>query len=318
VGGTLGFVESPAQLLNVVEWGAATAADIHIVVLGPGDPGTRFQLHRLSELVRRDGFRVTWAEVRGGARSAGVLARWTRQVRVADTVVLGDPYAAFSHLLISAAPPDLRLVVVDDGTATLRYAEQWADGTELRRWHVARRTSAHRIVGHRAERLLGRRSDRVELFSAMPLDTELPVTRNAYAWVWSRFGPPRLLDGTDLMGSSLVETGVVAPEAYLRGIERLIADRAVARYLPHRHESREKLVAIERLGVRIVRPDLPMEVFARKGPLGHCILSFPSTVLHTLPLVLGDVPVTIEALAVDDYWFVADARAEERAFIHGI
>ncbi|WP_432557814.1 hypothetical protein [Granulicoccus sp. GXG6511] len=319
MGNTLGFVESPAQLLNAVEWAAATGIDADLVVLGPGDPVTRFQLHRLTDLVRRDGFVVRWAEVRGKGPGAGsALARCVRAVRAADTIVLGDPYAAFAHLLLTAAGRHLRLVVVDDGTATLRFAEQWASGAELRRWHVARRSRAHRAVGRRAERLLGRRSDRVELFSAMPLDTDLPVTPNTYAWVRDRFGPPQTLDGTDLMGTSLVETGVVAGAAYLRGIERLATRRAVARYLPHRHESPEKLATIERLGVRIVRPDLPMEVYARRGPVGRSILSFPSTVLHTLPLVLADTAVTIEPLTVEDDWFAADARGEERAFVHGI
>ncbi|MDO5683699.1 MAG: hypothetical protein Q4G46_12850 [Propionibacteriaceae bacterium] len=319
MGGAVGFVESPAQLLNVVEWVAATGADARIVILGPGEPVTRFQLHRLTDLVRRDGFDVQWAEVRGGpAQAARTLGRLVRLVRSADAIVLGDPYAAFSHILLTAAGARARLVVVDDGTATVRYAEQWASGAPLQRWHVAHRGVPHRVVGLRAEQLLGRRSDRVELFSAMPLSTELPVTANTYAWVRTRCGPPRITDGTDLMGTSLVETGVVAEEAYLTGIARLISQRAVARYLPHRHESADKLAAIEALGVRIVRPDLPMEVYARRGPIGHSILSFPSTVLHTLPLVLADTSVTIEALAVEDEWFSPSASTAEKAFVQSI
>lgn len=317
MGGILGFVESPAQLLNVVEWAAAINADVRVVVLGPPEPVTRFQLHRLSEIVRRDGFRVEWAEIR--SRSGGpALAGCVRAVARADTLVLGDPYAAFTHLLLTAAARDVRLVVVDDGTATLRFAEQWASGAPLQRWHIAKRSLGLRLVGARATRLLGRRSKRVELFSAMPLATELPVRRNTYAWVRSRFDIPEVLDGTDLMGSSLVETGVVSAEAYLAGVTRLVAERGVARYLPHRHESPAKLAIIEAQGVRIVRPDLPMEVYARRGPIGRSVLSFPSTVLHTLPLVLTDTSVTVKALSVDDDWFTADARGSERAFVRGI
>lgn len=317
MGRILGFAESPAQLLNDVEWVAATGADARLVVLGPPEPVTRFQLHRLIDLVRRDGFRVEWAEIRG-ASGAAALARCLRDVARADTLVLGDPYAAYAHLFLTAASRDVRLVVVDDGTATLRYAEQWATGAPLHRWHVARPSLGKRLVGARAAHLLGRRSDRVELFSAMPLETDLPVTANTYAWVRSRFDPPRILDGTDLMGSSLVETGVVSAGAYLRGVERLVAERGVARYLPHRHETPAKLAVIEAAGARIVRPDLPMEVYARRGPIGRSVLSFPSTVLHTLPLVLADSPVTIEALSVDDAWFAPGARAGERDFIRGI
>lgn len=317
MGGILGFVESPAQLLNVVEWVAATGTDARIVVLGPPEPVTRFQLHRLVDLVRRDGFRVDWAEIRG-VTGASALARCVRDVGRAATLVLGDPYAAFAHLLLTAAPRDVHVIVVDDGTATLRYAEQWASGEPLQRWHVARPSLGIRLVGARAAHLLGRRSEHVELFTAMPLRTDLPVTPNTYAWVRSRFGPPEILEGTDLMGSSLVETGVVSAEAYLRGVERLVTDRGVARYLPHRHEAPAKLAVIEAAGVRIVRPDLPMEVYARRGPIGRSVLSFPSTVLHTLPLVLADSPVTIEALSVEDEWFTPEARDGERAFVQGI
>lgn len=317
MGGTLAFVESPAQLLNAVEWAAATDSDPRLIVLGPPEPVTRLQLHRLGDLVTKAGFRLEWAEVRGTS-GASTLARYVREVSRADTVVLGDPYAAFSHLLLTAAPRTIRLVVVDDGTATVRYAEQWASGAELERWHVAHRSLSVRLVGARAARLLGRRSDRVELFSAMPLETDLPVIPNTYAWVREHFGPPAILPSTDLMGSSLVETGVVDADAYLNAIKHLVTVQNLARYLPHRHETPEKLATIERLGIAIIRPDLPMEIYARRGPIGRSILSFPSTVLHTLPLVLADVGVRIEALSVDDAWFTAAARSTERAFVRGI
>lgn len=232
--------------------------------------------------------------------------------------MLGDPYAVYAQLLLHAVRSGVRVVVLDDGTATLHYAEQWASGAELKRWHLARRPRPARLFGSRAARLLGRRSDRVELFTAMPVETAMPVVDNTYAWVRRRFAAPALLPGTDLMGSSLVETGVVDEDAYLAGIRRLVGQRGVARYLPHRHESPGKLATIDALGVRVVRPDLPMEAYARRGPIGSVVLSFPSTVLHTLPLVLAGTPVTVGALSIDDDWFSADARTEERRFVRGI
>lgn len=316
----LAFAESPAQLLNAVEWAYAENARAYarLVVLGPADPTTRFQLHRLSDLARADGFDVVWAEVRRGAGATRELARLARQVRTAEAIGIGDPYSGMIQLLLTGVGRSARLVVLDDGTATLRYAEQWEKGEELKRWHLDRRGVPSRITGLRATRLLGHRSDRVELFTAMPVTTPIPSQANTYAWVRHRFATPAVLPGTDLMGSSLVETGVVDEAAYLDGIARLTSGRHVARYLPHRHETPAKLAVIERLGVRIVKPDLPMEVYARRGPIGQSILSFPSTVLHTLPLVLTGTDVTIEALSVDDDWFVAGARDEERAFVRGI
>lgn len=313
----LGLVESPAQLLNAIEWAYAEQVDAHLIVLGPPDPVTRFQLHRLSELVGADGFRVGWAEIRASARRAQVLARLTGLVRAADTIVLGDPYSGMIHTLLNAAR-DPQLVVVDDGTATLRYADQWADGTELKRWHLAARSGTARVIGARAQRMLGRRSPAVRLFTAMPVRPDIPAGANTYAWVRQRFPVPSITAGTDLMGSSLVETGVITEAAYLAGVGRLAGERTVTRYLPHRRESELKLARIEGLGIRILRPDLPMEVYARRGPIGREILSFPSTVLHTLPLVLSGTGVTVRALSVENDWFAADVRGEEVDFVHSI
>lgn len=313
----LGLVESPAQLLNTIEWAYAEQADADLVVLGPTDPVTRFQLHRLSELARAEGFTIEWAEVRTSWRRTRALAELAKRARTATTVVIGDPYSGIIHGLLNLTR-NPEIVVVDDGTATIRYAEQWADGSELKRWHIARRSRPAKMLGLRADRMLGDRSPSVRLFTAMPIDTEIPHTANTYAWVRQRFAAPEILSGTDLMGSSLVETGVVDLEAYLAGVVRLVREHGVARYLPHRHETQTKLARIAQVGVQILRPDLPMEAYARRGPIGRVIRSFPSTILHTLPLVLGDTGVMIEAMSVDDDWFTADARGEEKTFIHGI
>lgn len=313
----LGLVESPAQLLNAVEWAYAQRADAQLMILAPTDAVTRLQLHRLAELVGAAEFQVGWAEVRDTPGRFRALLELARLVRCADTLVIGDPYSGMISALLTLAD-DPQVVVVDDGTAVLHYADQWAEGSELKRWHRRSRSRASRLVGGRAERLLGRRSPAVRLFTAMPVRDDIPATRNDYAWVRRRFGTPQLTAGTDLMGSSLVETGVVAESAYLEGVRRLIAERAVSRYLPHRRESETKLAAIEGLGARIVRPDLPMEAYARRGPIGRTILSFPSTVLYTLPLVLAGTGVVISALSVDDDWFSEGIRGEEVAFVRAI
>ncbi|GAB3704766.1 hypothetical protein [Mariniluteicoccus flavus] len=316
---TLALVDSPAQLLNAVEWAYATGEHARIVQVGPPDPTNRLQMHRVGELARASGFSVGWCEARlsrvGQVRALGSLAPL---VASADRVVLGDPYAGIAHLLLHLAPRDVEVVVVDDGTATLHYARQWASSAPLQRWHLDTQPRLARVVSGRARKLLGDRSSRVSLFTAMPVDVDMPQRRNAYAWARSLWGPPGLLESTDLLGSSLVETGVVGGSAYLAGVRRLVADRGVARYLPHRRESRAKLAAIAALGVEIVRPDLPMELWARRGPIGRTLMSFPSTVLHTLPLVLGDAGVTLEGIGVEDAWFTDAADSVARGFVRGI
>lgn len=86
--GTLAFVESPVQLLNVLEWAHAHAhvpapasdgrrppgAGLTLVVLSPVDPMTRGQLRRMAELAREEGHRVRWEEARGGTLAPS--GRW--------------------------------------------------------------------------------------------------------------------------------------------------------------------------------------------------------------------------------------------------
>ena len=43
------------------------------------------------------------------------------------------------------------------------------------------------------------------------------------------------------------------------------------------------------MGVQVMQPLLPLELIARRGPIGRTVLSFPSTVVHTLPVVLAGI-----------------------------
>ncbi|SCF84037.1 hypothetical protein GA0115280_115514 [Streptomyces sp. Cmuel-A718b] len=65
----LAFVESPVQLLNVLEWvhtqGGDDPAATTVVVLPPVDPMSRGQLRRMAELARDEGITVRWQEARG-------------------------------------------------------------------------------------------------------------------------------------------------------------------------------------------------------------------------------------------------------------
>ena len=123
----------------------------------------------------------------------------------------------------------------------------------------------------------------------MPVEAPpgVEVTANDFAWTRGRFGPPRLTRAADIVGTSLVETGVVDADRYLAAVRTLARTHGATRYFAHRKESAEKLHRLrDETGLEIVRPDLPLELIARRGPIGRLILSFPSTVVHTLPLAL--------------------------------
>jgi hypothetical protein len=318
--GALALVESPAQLLNVVEAGfrIPDLAGTPIAVLAPKAGPTCDQLWAMTDLARAAGHEVYWYEPRLGA---GSLARTVRtfasQFRGVEHLVVGDPFSGVIQLILTLAR-FRGVTLVDDGTATLEFARLWATKQPLSRWH---RGGVQRpswpLVGTVRDRMAGgvrRRLSEAELrlFTALPvLLPGVEVHRNDYAWVRSRWSAPKVEPTADLMGTSLVETGVVQPEHYQLGVQSLVDRYQVRRYFAHRKESESKLTQITALGVDVIRPDLPLEVVARRGPVGRLLLSFPSTVVHTLPLVLAGTGVSVQVCDIPPQWY--ESRMNGRA-----
>ncbi|WP_436843282.1 hypothetical protein [Streptomyces noursei] len=331
--GTLAFVESPVQLLNVLEWAhAARAAALTVVVLSPHDPMTRGQLRRMAELARDEGHTLRWEEARGGAtaplRTIGGLTPLLRRAR---RVVLGDPFSRYVQLLLGLTRAR-DLVVVDDGTATMEFIGQLARGERLVRWHRHGSGRGPRDLlfapfAATARRRLtpdpegARRRRTVALFSSMPVEVPegMAVTANDFAWTRGRFGPPRLTRTADIVGTSLVETGVVDTDRYLAAVARLARAHGATRYFAHRRERAGKLhrLATE-TGLEVVCPDLPLELIARRGPIGRLVLSFPSTVVHTLPLALKGTGVQVAVCDIDPAWLTAHASPRARGFLDDV
>ncbi|MFF4354571.1 hypothetical protein [Streptomyces sp. NPDC001530] len=356
---TLAFVESPVQLLNVLEWahthahsatapgaGASEAtgpvsgagasgmaepvsgAGFTLVVLSPNDPMTRGQLRRMAELARDEGHEVRWEEARGGTtapfHTIGGLAPLLRK---AQRIVMGDPFSRYVQLLLTITRAQ-DLVVVDDGTATMEFVAQLARGERLVRWHRrggrpgARDVLFAPVSASARRRLTPNDRRTVEVFSSMPIDSApdgVRITANDFSWTRARFGPPRITKGADLVGTSLVETGVVDPDRYLTAVKSLAGAHGATRYFAHRRESTDKLhrLAAE-TGLEIVRPDLPLELIARRGPIGRTILSFPSTVVHTLPLALAGTEVRVAVCDIDPTWLTETASPRAQGFLSGV
>ncbi|MET9799467.1 hypothetical protein [Streptomyces sp. NPDC006368] len=323
----LAFVESPVQLLNALEWAhQAERPALTLVVLSPTDPMSRGQLRRMARLARDEGFTVRWQEARAGR---GALARTLRELtpllRGAERVIVGDPFSRYVHLLLTLHGPR-DLTVVDDGTATMEFAAQLARGERLVRWHRRGSRDPRELLLAPVTALARRRlapghRRGVEVFTALPVEAPpgTTVTPNRFAWTRARFGPPRLTGGADLVGTSLVETGVVDPDQYVRAVARLAAAHGATRYFAHRREDVAKLhrVAVE-TGLEIVRPELPLELIARRGPIGRTVLSFPSTVVHTLPLALAGTGVAITVCGIAPEWLRASASPRAHGFLAGV
>ncbi|PJE96748.1 hypothetical protein CUT44_17140 [Streptomyces carminius] len=346
--GTVALVESPVQLLNVLEWAYATGggrggaagtgsgggdggdAGLTVIVLPPREAMTRGQLRRMAELARDEGIAVRWQEARGGTtaplRTVGSLLG---PLRRAARIVVGDPFSRYVQLLLSlvrTGPGGAGLVVVDDGTATMEFVTQLARGERLVRWHRrgaggARAALLAPVSAAARRRMTPSADHRVEVFSSMPVEPpeHVRAVRNDFGWTRARFGPPALTGGTDLVGTSLVETGVVDDGHYLAAVTALARAHGATRYFAHRRESAGKLHRIAAgTGLEIVRPDLPLELVARRGPVGRTILSFPSTVVHTLPLALAGTGVTVAVCEVDPAWLTENASPRARGFLAGV
>ena len=108
------------------------------------------------------------------------------------------------------------------------------------------------------------------------MQVDIPKVRiipNDFSWVRARHPAPQLKPDAALVGTSLVEADVVNADAYLGGVEDLIARYGADRYFAHRKEADWKLDQIERMGVQVVRPSLPLEIVSPRGPIGSTIVS---------------------------------------------
>lgn len=323
--GTIALVESPVQLLHVLEWAHArqTAEDTRLIVLPPTDQTSRDQLRVMGEFAEEEGIPVEWYGPRASALAGmRTLAALRPSLVAASRLVVGDPFSGLIQTMLPAVGAR-DIVVIDDGTATMEFVSQLAAGVPLTRWdaHPAGRRALLRrpLVEHARRFFTPGRARRVDVFTVMPVAPMpgLGIEMHGYDWTRRRFGPPRIMPGTDLVGTSLVESGVVEAEAYLDGVTELAATPgASGRYFAHRREDPVKLRRLaQRSGLEIVRPAVPLEIELRRGPVGRRVVSFPSSVGYTLPLVLAEVPTAVTVLDVVPTWIRHDVGHNARGFL---
>ena len=134
-------------------------------------------------------------------------------------LVIGDPFSGVMQVVLSICTTP-EVVIVDDGTATMEFARQWMAGEHLARWHQVAQPGHRQQIARYARgqiaasvrRRIGPGSGcRLSVFTCLPVQLgQIPIVRNRYAWTRARFRAPQLKPAADLIGTSLVETGVVA------------------------------------------------------------------------------------------------------------
>lgn len=323
---TLALVESPGQLLHVLEWCHATgsAGRTTAAVLAPREATGRLQLQSMLGYAEEEGLAVRWFDPR---RNVSALLSAVVALRpllsAAERLVVGDPFSGLVQLLLPAYRGN-GLVVVDDGTATLEFVTRLGQGAPLARWDADERGIAawlRRPLATRARGLLAPGSTgSITVFTVMPV-TRLPgivVHPNRYDWTRRRFGQPPVQPGTDIVGSSLVESGVVDPDAYLDVVAGLTSG-APGRYYAHRREGDGKLDRIAAAtGLQVVRPRVPLEVELRRGPVAEQVVTFPSSVGYTLPVVLEAVDASVRMVPIEPSWLRDGVGSRARQFLTSI
>lgn len=267
------WVESPLQLLCVVEWAFARREAVRIV---PRSGAT--QLPATADRLREIGL------------PDGVVIEAPRALPAfsSDHWIIGDPFSGMAKSALALRMPR-HLTIVDDGAETLRLPAVLTASA-----HLSRSTDAApaRAIAELASSRLRHldATGALELFSYYALD--LPArTPNRFRWLRSR-GLAATAPARVVLGSASVVDGLLAEDDYVAQISRL----APAGYFPHRRETRSTLQRIAAIdGVEVVERGLPIELVLA-GAREISVLSLPSSAVETLRIILLGSGSTIELL----------------------
>ncbi|UBU17288.1 hypothetical protein [Nonomuraea gerenzanensis] len=305
------WVESPLQMLCAVE-------AHHAGLLGPE-----------TAVVPRAGLRplkATRRELRSLGLPDGLVLAEPRERMPRRVQAVGDAFSGKVQLRWLTSRPG-RIVIVDDGLATLRLLELLAAGPYrplLRaRAHPTRLRSALGLAA--ALRL---RYSKVSVFTALSVDDKLAeavrqagvdLVRHDFAWL--RAQPPSAqgpAERTVVLGTSLVRNGLVHRDHYLRWLTDLAAREPLA-YYPHRREDPVDVALIrERPGITVHDAGVPAELTLRGLDPGQRVLSLPSTAITSLRVLLSPRGVAVEPVDVPDDWWTSRAAPALRSHLTGV
>ncbi|MFC4062415.1 hypothetical protein ACFOWE_29295 [Planomonospora corallina] len=314
------WVESPLQMLGVVE-------AHHAGLLGPR-----------TRVVPRAGLRpltVTRRELRrlglpDGLELAEPEQDMPRPGR-GPAWVVGDAFSGKVQLTWLTALPR-RVVIVDDGLATIRLLELLTGrpGVPLLRARAAGRplrSAARTALGAAAALRLraAAHAGRLSIFTALPVPAELAdavrrtgaeLAGHDFAWLRAQpLGGPRPAERTVVLGTSLVRNGLIHRERYLTWLAELGSSGPVA-YFPHRREDPGDLDRVRRQpGVTVYEGGGPAEMTLRGLAAEQKVISLPSTAVTSLRVLLAARGVAVETVEVPDEWWTARAAPSLRSHL---
>ncbi|WP_433225131.1 hypothetical protein [Microtetraspora malaysiensis] len=308
-GPAVAWVESPLQLLCVAEaHHAGLLAPETLVVPRAGQRALRLTGRELRRIGLPEGLRL--AEPSAGMPRPGRV--WA----------VGDAFSGRVQARVLTTRLH-RVVLVDDGLATIRLLELLTARRPLLRARATREGAAgiaRAVLGAAAGmRLRGRR---LTVFTALPVPAPLAeavrdlgaeLVRHDFGWLRSRPAGPAPAERTVVLGTSLVRNGLIHRDRYLRWLREL--GEPVA-YYPHRREDPADLARVARIdGLTVHDSGPPVELTLRDLRPGQRVVSLPSTAVTSLRVLLSGRGVSIEAVEVPDEWWTAAAGPSLRAHL---
>ncbi|MFC6080618.1 hypothetical protein [Sphaerisporangium aureirubrum] len=314
-GSAVAWVESPLQLLCAVEARYAGVVGPGLQVMARAKlPGLRVTRRELASLALPEGLRLDTAEER--------MPRPGRR----ESWVLGDAFSGRMQLTALGSVPR-RMVVVDDGLATIRLLELLTarPGTPLLRAR-ADATWSRRALGTAAALRLraAARAGRLTIFTALPVPAALAASVRSlgaelitHDFAWLRSQPaaahPRPPESTVVLGTSLVRNGLIHRDRYFSW---LFALEGPVAYYPHRREDPGDLAAVrDHPGVTVYDGGAPVEMTLRDLRPGQRVLSLPSTAVTSLRVLLSARGVPVETVDVPDDWWTPTATDSLRSHL---
>lgn len=308
----LALVESPLQVLGLID--AVAANDLvapRVIARSAPAAATLARLRAATGPSRHEARAVLpWA-----CRPTGV--------------VLGDPFSGLGQLALLATPRSTPVLLLDDGTATLRLVDALLERGTLTR--ATDRPPAGRR--HLASAALGRLRARavhgtLTLRTCVPLsdDDVAALTRTGLTLVQHRLEHVRALDVPDVvdedvvvLGSALADDGLVDRARYDSWADEVVREAVMrgrtVRYLPHRREPRSRLERLTQAGARTAPSPWPAELaLGGLGP-GRRVVTLPTSVLLTLGGALADAGVVVDVYDVPDTWWTRRASPAARAHL---
>ncbi|WP_061963297.1 hypothetical protein [Demequina aurantiaca] len=308
------WVESPLQLVNAVEYAAATGEPLRICLRANSK-----QLQYTADVLA--------PHLPEGVQIAGVWNfAFLSPFIVARERLAGDPYSGQFRLAV-ALTGVRDLVAVDDGSAMLGFVDQVRENRPLARhgrtesW-LARRLGT--IAGRRLHHTLT--TGGLRAFTAYSRDEELHalahaggrVLHNKYRWVRrTKFVKDDGAMQSVILGSALHDDGYVKGSPYRSWVEAQVAAGATV-YFPHRREKSKSLKRLKEIkGLKVRKAVLPIEIVLASSRELTAVVTLPSSVVATLRNILPD-GVQLTVFPVPEDWLTKSADEALRTTLRRI